>query len=178
MRSRVLFRLLLLNLAFGAFVAAPAAAQASCIPPQFQTFAGGTDTVVLEGGIVAVEPNRVIVDALKWWGTEPTQRVAIQRPATDPTVITSVDWTPQVGETWLIVAHRQGDLLVTGTCEQLAADDVTIGEVRSSLGEPVVPQPAVDPAANQTPPVVPIAVVVALALAGLLLWRRRSASIA
>lgn len=161
-------------------LAAPMPALASCIPPQFQAFGGQPDTVVLEGVIVAAEPNRVIVDATKWWGTEPTQRVAIQRPAADPTVITSVDWSPQAGETWLIIAHREGELLVTGTCEQLAADVNALGEVRSSLGEPVVPQPAAAPEADQTAPVLPIAVAVAaaLAVAGVLIWQRRSRRLA
>lgn len=155
---------------------APTPALASCIPPQFQTFGGQPDTVVLEGVIVASEPTRVIVDATKWWGTEPTQRVAIQRPVADPTVITSVDWSPQAGETWLIIAHREGALLATGTCEQLAADANTLGEVRSSLGDPVVPEPPAEPAAIQTGPVLPLALAGAavLAVAGLLIWRRRS----
>lgn len=158
----------------------PLPALASCIPPQFQTFTGQADTVVLEGVIVAVEPNRVIVDATNWWGTEPKQRVAIQRPVADPTVITSVDWSPQAGETWLIIARRDGDLLVTGTCEQLVADANTLGEVRSSLGEPIVPKPAAAPAAEQTAPVLPIAVAAAaaLAVAGLMIWQRRTRRLA
>ncbi len=157
-------------------LAAPVPALASCLPPQFQAFDGQRDTVVLEGVVVAAEPNRVIVDATKWWGIEPTRRVAIQRPAADPTVITSVDWSPQAGETWLIVAHREGDLLRTGTCEQMGVDANTLGQVRSSLGEPVVPQPAPDPAAAETAPVVPIALggAIVLAVAGILIWRRRS----
>ena len=164
----------------GMALATPLPALASCIPPQFQTFGGEPDTVVLEGLIVAAEPNRVIVDATKWWGTEPTQRVAIQRPVADPTVMTSVDWSPQAGETWLIVARREGGLLVTGTCEQMIVDANTLGEVRSSLGEPVVPQPAADPAAGQTAPVVPIALAAAaaLAVAALLIWQRRRTRVA
>lgn len=157
-------------------LAAPVPALASCIPPQFQTFVGQPDTVVLEGVIVAAEPNRVILDATKWWGTQPTQRVAIQRPVADAMVITSVDWSPQAGETWLIIARRDGELLVTGTCEQLVADANTLGEVRSSLGEPVIPQPPAEPASIQTAPVLPIALAGAavLAVAGLLIWQRRT----
>lgn len=161
-------------------LAAPVPALASCVPPQFQAFGGQPDTVVLEGVIVAAEPNRVIVDATKWWGTEPTQRVAIQRPLADPTVITSVDWSPQAGETWLIIARREGGLLLTGTCEQLVADVNTLGEVRSSLGEPVVPQPAAAPVEDPPAPLLPIALAGAavLAVAGLLIWRRRSRRLA
>lgn len=164
------------------FLASPGSALASCVPPAFQTFAGAADTVVLEGEIVAVEPARVIADATKWWGTGPTQRVAIQRPVADPTVITSVDWTPQAGETWIIIARRQDDLLVTGTCEQLPADPATLGEVQSSLGDPVVPQPAAEPSpptgqvATQGVPVLPLAIggLSVLVLGGVLVWQRRA----
>lgn len=164
----------------GLALAAPVPALASCIPPQFQAFGGQAGTIVLEGVIVAVEPNRVIVDATKWWGTDPKQRVAIQRPLADPTVITSVDWSPQAGETWLIIARRDGELLVTGTCEQLVADANVLGEVRSSLGEPVVPRPAADPAEDQPSPILPIAFagIAALAIAGLLIRQRRTKRLA
>lgn len=154
--------------------ATPAASLASCVPPQFQAFAGDADAVVLEGVIVAVEPGRVIVDATRWWGNEPRQRIAIHRTPADPTVITSVDWNPQPGERWVIVAKRSGDRLVTGVCEQMPADPSVLTEVQSSLGEGVVPQPAAEPAsdAGLSPIllasllVIGMVVVVGLALAG------------
>lgn len=166
----------LLPALFGLLVAAPGTALASCVPPAFQTFAGEANTVVLEGGIVAVEPTRVIVDATKWWGAEPRERLAIQRPVADPTVITSVDWKPQAGETWLIIARREGDLFVTGTCEQLSADPATLNEVQSSLGAPVVPQTAAEPSGRPSMPIIPVAIggLVVLAAAGFLVWQRRA----
>lgn len=157
--------------------AMPATSFASCIPPQFHAFAGGTDTVVLEGAIVAVEPTRVIVDAARWWGNEPRQRVAIQRTPADPTVITSVDWNPQPGERWVIVAKRDGNALATGVCEQLPTDPSVLTEVRSSLGEGVVPQPAAESASDAGWSPILLAGLLAIGLVvlvGLRLARRRA----
>jgi len=156
-------------------VVVPGTALASCISPQFQAFKDSPDTVVLTGSIVAVEPTRVIVDATQWWGAEPRQRLAIERPPADPTVITSIDWNPQAGEQWVIIARRDGGRFITGGCEQMALDQFAINEVISSLGEPVVPQPAAATTTSQPgPPIAAIAVVlIGIAAAGVvLMWRR------
>lgn len=157
--------------------ATPATSFASCIQPQFHAFAGAADTVVLEGAIVAVEPTRVIVDAARWWGNEPRQRIAIDRTPADPTVITSVDWNPQPGERWVIVAKRDGNALATGVCQQMPTDQSVLTEVQSSLGEGVVPQPAVTESASDAglPPIL-LAGLLAIGLVvlvGLRLARRR-----
>lgn len=178
MSPRVFLRILgPVVLGFMALAAAPGASLASCIPPQFQTFADAADTVVIDGGIVAVEPTRVIVDAARWWGDEPRQRVSIDRTPADPTIISSVDWNPQPSERWVIIAKRDGGRLVTGVCEQMPADQLVLGEVVSSLGEGVVPQPATGPASDTGPSPVLVAVVLtagAALIIGLALTRRRA----
>ena len=178
MSLRVLLRVLgPVVLALIALTAASASSLASCIPPQFQTFAGAADTVVVEGAIVAVEPTRVIADVARWWGAEPRQRVSIDRPPADPTVITSVDWNPQPGERWVIIAKRDSDRLVTGVCEQMATDPLVLGEVASSLGEGVVPQPDAEPASDSGLSPVLVAVLFgtgAAVLVALVLVRRRA----
>jgi len=128
-------------------LAAAEPALASCLPPQFQPFADDPDTVVLAGSVRQVAGTQVVFDVQLWWGNEPQRSVVIERPPNDPTVITSVDWEPQPGEPWVIIAHREGDLLRTNTCEQLPGTQATVGEVESSLGTGVVPT---EPAPSET----------------------------
>lgn len=162
----------------------PAPTLASCIPPQFQTFSGEPDTVVLAGTVTQVAATQVAVEVQLWWGENPRSSVVIERPPKDPNVITSVDWEPKPGEPWVIIARRDAGVLRTSTCEQLPGTQATVREVESSLGpgvEPAAsaiasPSPEPNATAGDSPTVLVIAAVasgIAAFVVAWFLWRRR-----
>jgi len=167
---------------FGLSVAAPAASLASCLPPQFRPFADEPGTVVVAGTVLQTAPQQVAIDVQLWWGADPQPSVVIQRPATDPSVISSTDWDPKPGEQWVVLARRDGDALRTAVCDQMPATALSVGEVESSLGAGVVPAEP-DPTATGTTaepglpewlPIVGAGFVAALAAtAVVVLYRRR-----
>lgn len=140
-------RFLPMKLRFGVAVAAiiglalsvPATSLASCVPPQLKPFAQEPGSVVVAGTVVQVGPQQVAIDVQLWWGADPRGAVVIQRPATDPTVISSTDWDPKPGEQWVVLARRDGPALRTSVCDQMLATAASVGEVESSLGAGAVP---------------------------------------
>ena len=70
------------------------------------------------------------------------------RGSSDPGVITSVDWTPAVGEQYLVVAERQApNGFVTKACQQVRAVPEVVDRATAILGSPqpppfVTPSPA------------------------------------
>ena len=127
----------------------PESAAASCLPPDMQAFGTGPDDVVVAGHVTELRPDSVVFDVQLYWGPDPRSTVTIVRPETDPTVISSTDWNPTVGEPYIILATRDGDRLKTDVCDQLPGTRAAEDEVRSRLGDPVVPAAAsVTPAAS------------------------------
>ncbi len=127
----------------------PESAAASCLPPDMQAIGTGPDDVVVAGHVTELRPDSVVFDVQLYWGPDPRSTVTIMRPETDPTVISSTDWNPTVGEPYIILATRDGDRLKTDVCDQLPGTRAAEDEVRSSLGDPVVPAAAsVAPAAS------------------------------
>ena len=58
----------------------------------------------------------------------------------DPAVSTSADWTPRIGERYLVVADRAtGERFVTKLCQQVAVDQAVLQEAASVFGPPREP---------------------------------------
>jgi hypothetical protein len=154
-----------------AWLAAAPASLASCVPPQLRPFADEPGSVVVAGTVLQVSQKQVAFDVELWWGDDPQPSVVIQRPPGDPTVITSVDWNPEPGEPWVILARRQGGVLTTNVCDQLPGTQATVQEVESSLGAGIVPVASDPPEASEVPDrggdrgLAPIAAAIGLAAA-------------
>jgi hypothetical protein len=131
--------------------AAPVTSIASCVPPPLRPFPDEPGAIVVAGTVRETNPQQVALDVQLWWGADPQPSVAIQRPATDPTVISSTDWDPKPGEQWVVLARRDGNVLRTSVCDQMPATAVSVGEVESSLGPGVVPA-AADPTSGGATP--------------------------
>lgn len=167
LRSAALRALVALTLAVAAIWATSSAVLASCLPPQMLTFKDDPTSVVVGGTIVDVTPAAVTVRIDAWWGDGPKDEVEIRRPATDPTVISSTDWNPQVGEGWIIIAARDGEAFTTDVCQQLPDDQAMVTEVVNSLGDPVTPAPSAEPspiAVDSDAPVGPVLIGVVMAM--------------
>jgi hypothetical protein len=171
----------------------PTQALASCLPPDMQTWKTTPDTIVVAGSVVEVRPDGVVFDVQLWWGADPQRTIvvtAVPAAPADPTVITSVDWAPTVGEPWVVAGTMQDGVLVSPVCAQLPGTQATVDEARSSLGEPTQ-VPGVDLAGGPTQPTdtssdelissAPmIAIIVVLAvvaiIGGVIVYRRNRAS--
>lgn len=138
-RTRLLSAAMLLT--FAGALGAPAATLASCIMPNYAAHMADPANVIVAGTIRQVAPQQVIVTVQKWWGAGGVETAVIQRPPTDPNVITIVDWNPQPGEPYIILAHREGAGLVTGVCQQLPGTPEMAQEVETALGPGVAPSP-------------------------------------
>jgi hypothetical protein len=128
-------------------LAAPARTLASCVLPNYPAFLAEPNAAIIGGRILKVTPQSVTVSAERWWGPGATPVVVIARPPTDPNVISSVDWNPQPGEPWIILAHLQGVGMKTEVCGQWGATAEALGEVAAAAGPGVVPA-EVRPTAN------------------------------
>ncbi|MGI8703774.1 MAG: hypothetical protein ACR2JZ_04600 [Candidatus Limnocylindrales bacterium] len=149
-RLRLLSAAILVTLA-GA-LGAPAATLASCLPPNYPAFMAEPNNVIVAGTVLQVAPQQVTVIVQKWWGAGATQQVAIQRPPSDPNVISSVDWNPRPGEAWIILAHRDGPGLTTAVCGQLPGTVEEAQEVQAAVGPGVAPSPPAETTTAQTEP--------------------------
>ncbi len=135
----------------GLVLAAPAPSLASCVPPQLRPFADEPGSIVVAGTVLQTNPTQVAIDVQLWWGADPQPTVVIERPVTDPTVISSTDWAPQAGEQWVVLARRDRGALRTSVCDQMPATAASVGEVESSLGAGVVP-PSTEPTTGGASP--------------------------
>jgi hypothetical protein len=161
---------------------------ASCLPPRMQTL-DDPGLVVVSGTVSDLTDDAVGLVVDQWWGDHPRSSVAVRRPATDPTVISSTDWSPALGERWLVAGHIAGDMLVTDVCLQWPATAQGIAEVVRSRGDATTPGPgeaaASTPGATagtdassppSTPPATLVLGAVAIAAASgalMLVWLRR-----
>jgi len=165
----------------GIAAVAPVTSIASCVPPQLRPFADEPGTVVFAGTVRKTNALQVALDVQVWWGVDPRPAVAVQRPAIDPTVISSTDWDPKPGEQWVVLARQHAGALHTGVCEQMPATAVSVGEVESSLGPGVVPsatEPATggataDPGLPGWAPFVGVGLLAGLAVAAVVALNRR-----
>ena len=119
-----------------AFVATPVAA--SCIPladllPEPST----PDAVVFVGTVVSSGELTTDLTGESWYFGEPRALVQVVG-GREPDAITSVDWTPSVGERYVVVAQVVDDILVTGTCMQSMPYPELLDQLASLYGEPEV----------------------------------------
>lgn len=174
--TRRLGRVILLLLLTAIGMLAPANVMASCAPIQMQGVTLEPGTVVMAGTVTQVTPGQVVLAIERWWGTDAQTNAAVDRPAVDPTVISSTDWNPQPGEAWLIVAQREDDSLSTNVCAQMPSTPDAIAELDTNLGLGSDPRAASSGSTTPEAPVVPIAVgafVIAVVAAGLFAASRR-----
>ena len=125
-----------------AFVATPVAA--SCIPladllPEPST----PDAVVFVGTVVSSDELTTDLTVESWYLGEFRALVQVIG-GREPDAITSVDWTPSVGEPYVVVAQILDDVLLTGTCMQSMPYPELLDELASVYGEPEVPAAVVD----------------------------------
>lgn len=124
-----------------AFTATPVAA--SCIwladmLPEPST----PGVVVFVGTVVSSDELTTDLTVESWYLGEP--RAAVQVVGgREPDVITSVDWTPSVGESYVVVAQVVDEVLVTGTCMQSMPDPGLLDELAAVYGEPELPSAGV-----------------------------------
>ena len=129
---------------------APAATLASCLPPNYPAFMAEQNKVIVAGTVTQVAPQQVTITVQKWWGAGAEQQVVIQRPPSDPNVISSADWNPQPGEPWIILAQRDGPGLTTAVCGQWPGSAEEAQKVQAAVGPGVVPSPPADTTGTQT----------------------------
>jgi hypothetical protein len=97
-----------------------------------------------------------------------------------PGAITSADWMPTIGERYLAVATARPDgSIVTAACQQVSADAAALATARRVFGRPIQLPAAPEPADETTTNLLPIAILVAAAVAAatglfLFLWGRRA----
>ncbi len=158
-------------------LAAPGTSLASCVPVDMQISAHDPGVVVMAGTVTQVTDSQVVLAIQRWWGDNVQQSAAVERPPTDPTVISSTDWVPQPGESWIVVAQRGTDVLTTSVCEQTPATGETIANVQRALGDGIVPAPAgeASPASGMdtAPILVGLGILFAVFAVVLVLARRR-----
>ena len=121
----------------GALAATPVAA--SCIPladmlPEPST----PGVVVFVGTVVSSDELTTDLTVERWYLGEPRAGVQVVG-GRDPDAITSVEWTPTVGERHVVVAQVVDEALVTGTCMQSMPYPGLLDELASIYGDPEVP---------------------------------------
>lgn len=139
-------------------MAAPANVMASCVPIQGQSLKLEPGTVVMTGTVTQVTAGQVVLVVGRWWGDDVQTNAAVDRPAVDPTVISSTDWNPQPGEAWLIVARRTDGSLTTDVRAQTPSTPETIAELDSTLGPGSDPRVASPTTAGQPDMSLPLVV--------------------
>ena len=178
-------------------LARPAPALASCMPLDLAKIERTSGRVVFAGTVVATEGTATRMRVEQWYlGSDPQDLVVVAggRGSSEPNVVTSVDWSPQPGQAYLVVAERDASgQLKTEACQQAAATAEGLRQAASVFGEPDVapfasPGPSPTGAGESRQPSAPgaaldTAVLAAAGLAGVgavallvALGRRRAAS--
>ena len=119
------------------FAATPVAA--SCIPladmlPEPST----PGVVVFVGTVVSSDELTTDLTVESWYLGEPRAELQVVG-GREPDAITSVEWTPSVGERYVVVAQVMDEVLLTGTCMQSMPYPELLDELASIYGEPEVP---------------------------------------
>lgn len=114
-----LIPVLALVLACAAWIAVPAHAQASCAVTPSLFAALRQDTTIFVGTVTTTENrNRTATFLVSeiWRGPNVTPLVKVHGAPNDRTVTTSTDRTYDSDVRYLVVAHRDGDVLVDDAC--------------------------------------------------------------
>ena len=126
-----------------ALTAAPARVLASCQPLDFATVPRSPETAVFAGTVTGLQADHVFMRIEAWFvGANPVDAAEIVggRGSSEPGVITSVDWTPAVGEQYVVVAERQApNGFVTKPCQQVRAVPEVVDRATAILGSPQPP---------------------------------------
>lgn len=135
---------------------------ASCLQLDLASIPRTDSTAVFAGTVVREQAGHVFMHVDAWFlGADPVEGAEVVggKGSNDPGVITSVDWTPQAGESYLIVAERAAQQgFTTKPCQQIAVDAAVLRQASSVFGAPLQPpfaQPG-SPAAS-SPTVAPVA---------------------
>lgn len=142
MRSRSLATAVAV-LAVGLTLGDPARVLASCLQLDLASIPRTDSTAVFAGTVLREEAGHVFMRVDVWFlGADPVEAAEVVggKGSNDPGVITSVDWTPQAGESYLIVAERaalQG--FTTKPCQQIAVDPAVLQQATSVFGAPLQP---------------------------------------
>jgi hypothetical protein len=149
-------------LAIGLALVGPARVLASCLQLDLASIPRTDSTAVFAGTVLREEAGHVFMRVDVWFlGADPVEAAEVVggKGSNDPGVITSVDWTPQAGESYLIVAERAAQQgFTTKPCQQIAVDPAVLQQATSVFGAPLQPpfaQPG-SPAAS-SPTVAPSA---------------------
>jgi len=123
-----------------ALAGAPAPALASCLPLDLGSVQRTEETAIFAGTVTVVQANHVFMHVDAWFvGADPVEDAEIVG-GSDPTVITSADWTPAVGDRYLVVAEREApNGFVTSACQQTPVGAGVIEGAAAVLGPPQAP---------------------------------------
>lgn len=140
----------------GVASAAPRPVHASCRLLDLATIARTQATAVFAGTVTGIRADHVFMRVEAWFvGADPVGDAEIigGRGSNDPGVITSVDWTPAVGEQYLVVAERKAPGgFVTKPCQQTAVTPDLVARATTILGAPILGAPILPPFATVGPP--------------------------
>ncbi len=140
----------------GSFATVPVLA--SCIPLQQLLPDPATPaTVVFVGTVLAVQGADTQLQVDDWYLGASSEATVVVTGGRDPAAITSADWTPIIGERYVVVATRSADgSLTTDLCQQAPLDPGLTVALDARYGAPPLsgsPLPSVLPGASG-PPVV------------------------
>lgn len=138
-------------LVVGVGLGAPAQVLASCLPLDLASIPRTDSTAVFAGTVLREQAGHVFMRVDAWFlGAQPVESAEVVggKGSNDPGVITSVDWTPQVGESYLIVAERAGEQgFTTQPCQQIPVDAGVLQQASSVFGTPLRP-PFIQPGSS------------------------------
>lgn len=127
----------------GVASAVPGPVHASCMLLDLATIARTQETAVFAGTVTGIQADHVFMRVEAWFvGADPVGDAEIigGRGSNDPGVVTSVDWTPAVGERYLVVAERKAPGgFVTKPCQQTALTPDLVARATTILGAPILP---------------------------------------
>lgn len=126
-----------------AALAAPRPVAASCLEIALADIPQTPSLVVLAGNVVSIEPRSVRMGVARWYvGDDPQLIVDIfgGLGSNEPGAVTSVDWNPARGESYLVVAERTPDgQIFTKPCYQFLASTAKLDEATAAFGEAIDP---------------------------------------
>lgn len=155
-RSRslpVVVAVLVVGLGLG--LGGPARVLASCLQLDLASIPRTDSTTVFAGTVLREQAGHVFMRVDAWFlGADPVEAAEVVggRGSNDPGVITSVDWTPQAGESYLIVAERAAQRgFATQPCQQISVDPAVLQQATTVFGAPLQP-PFAQPGSPAAPP--------------------------
>lgn len=144
-------------LVVGLGLGGPARVLASCQQLDLASLPRTDSTAVFAGTVLREQAGHVFMRVDTWFlGADPVEAAEVVggRGSNDPGVITSVDWTPQPGESYLVVAERAAQLgFATKPCQQIAVDPAVLQQASSVFGaalQPPFAQPGSPAASSPT----------------------------